>query len=338
MSFIFATLAVHNILETAIAQQWLPQGFTLVQAATLLANKYPNLGSFLPSSTFQFVSSQPLLAASTNMSLHLLLPRAIFFAAAGSLALAILTAATSPASRVETSFALGGTILAVLLLISNTATPLLALIGIVQAVVLTHLVIGPKKKVSGGNLLCKAAAIAGLYAALQMQAFFVTGHLCEFAGLQYTAGFVGYEEFDLLRSGSLVALDAFGGMILVTLALIPAAAALNTKNNTNTNNTADGPAPSDIVATSSKLEGEDPKIKRRVWREIQNDVRVLVSILLLFGVARAAATFCATLSAGIQRRHLYAWALFGPKFAFEVLFLGVTDVVLIAIGKWTSEQ
>ena len=51
--------------------------------------------------------------------------------------------------------------------------------------------------------------------------------------------------------------------------------------------------------------------------------------LLTFQLARSLTAFAATLSAGVQRRHLYAWALFAPKFVFEAAFLLVTDVLLL---------
>ena len=54
--------------------------------------------------------------------------------------------------------------------------------------------------------------------------------------------------------------------------------------------------------------------------------------LLVAGLVRSAAAFCATLSAGLQRRHLYAWALFAPKFAFEACFLLLSDLVLLLLA------
>ena len=51
--------------------------------------------------------------------------------------------------------------------------------------------------------------------------------------------------------------------------------------------------------------------------------------LLILGLARSLTTFTAALSAAIQRRHLYVWALFAPKLAFEACFLAATDVALL---------
>jgi hypothetical protein len=58
----------------------------------------------------------------------------------------------------------------------------------------------------------------------------------------------------------------------------------------------------------------------------------LARTLLVAGLVRSAAAFCAALSAGLQRRHLYAWALFAPKFAFEAFFLLLADLALLLIS------
>ena len=47
---------------------------------------------------------------------------------------------------------------------------------------------------------------------------------------------------------------------------------------------------------------------------------------------RTLPALCATLSAAVQRRHLYAWALFAPKFVFEAFFLVLTDLVLVILS------
>ena len=49
--------------------------------------------------------------------------------------------------------------------------------------------------------------------------------------------------------------------------------------------------------------------------------------VLGFLLVRALSAFAATVSAAIQRRHLYAWSLFAPKFVYEAAFLLGTDIV-----------
>lgn len=62
--------------------------------------------------------------------------------------------------------------------------------------------------------LCTAAG--ALLAVLGKHFFFCTGHTSQFAGLQYTAGFVGFDEFDYARAGALLAANTFGPQVLTT--------------------------------------------------------------------------------------------------------------------------
>ena len=135
--------------------------------------------------------------------------------------------------------------------------------------------------------------LIGCLAAIQTQAFYVSGHLCEFSGLAFTAAFVGQKDFDMLRSGLLLGFDTCGCMILAVVlgALLLA----------------------DLETTTTGGSGASPSAQ----------------ILLL---SRSASCCAAMLSAGVQRRHLYAWALFAPKFVFEAYFCVVTDVVVLALG------
>ncbi len=261
---------MHEALERGIAQDWLPRGLTAAQAIAALVPAAP-----------------PLDHPVAHLSLHLLLPRIVLFAGAASLALLVLRAARGGAGTLplpQFCSALRGTLLPFLILLSTTFPPLLALVCALESAGLAALAAGNPR------------SLAALFSLQLTRTFFVTGHLCEFAGLQWTAGFVGYEDFGLLRSGALVAVDAFGGMALVVL---------------------------DMAAAGSLLDSGGKKARNR---------KVVGPVLLLAAAARAAATAAATLSAAVQRRHLYAWALFAPKFAFEVFFLAATDLLLLGLA------
>ena len=130
-------------------------------------------------------------------------------------------------------------------------------------------------------------------AAIQTQAFYVSGHLCEFSGLAFTAAFVGQKDYDLLRSGLLLGFDTCGCMILV------------------------------IVLGALML--ADMETTARGTSGASESARVLL-------LSRSASCCAALLSAGVQRRHLYSWALFAPKFVFEAYFCVVTDLVVLALG------
>ena len=228
---------------------------------------------------------EALPASPQTLPMDQFLARILLFLVPFNIALSALVPPTPSHPTSSDAFVseLSGLLLPLLLLISTHFTPLLALaFSILLASILSS--------------TSTSTSIACVFSLLQTLAFFITGHLCEFAGLQYTAGFVGYEEFDLVRSGVLVALDTFGAMAIVALVLYSS---------------------SSLFATGSTS---------------TNASAIKMHMLLVFGLGRSMAALCAALSAGIQRRHLYAWALFAPKFAFEVFFLVCTDILLIGLA------
>ena len=117
-------------------------------------------------------------------------------------------------------------------------------------------------------------------------------------------------------------LDAFGGMAAVAMALVSAAAVI------------DSNAKYSFAASNRSKKNKQQRVTSTDEKSplLSSSASSLSCLLLMFGLARAAAAFCATVSAAIQRRHLYAWALFAPKFAIEVFFLVATDVVLLFIS------
>ncbi len=52
---------------------------------------------------------------------------------------------------------------------------------------------------------------------------------------------------------------------------------------------------------------------------------------LLVMTLRAWVTTC---SAALQRRHLMVWALFAPRFLFELSFLGIVDVSMVLFALY----
>ena len=67
------------------------------------------------------------------------------------------------------------------------------------------------------------------------------------------------------------------------------------------------------------------------WRSMRGSRDSLGSLLLAVALLRSLTAFAATLSAAIQHRHLYAWALCAPKFFFETCFLFITDIALLLV-------
>lgn len=70
------------------------------------------------------------------------------------------------------------------------------------------------------------------------------------------------------------------------------------------------------VQTSFQTHANGPRSKKQT--------RCLTYLLL-----RSVNAWVATCSAAIQRRHLMVWALFAPKFMFEVCFLVVVDICMV---------
>ena len=132
-------------------------------------------------------------------------------------------------------------------------------------------------------------------------------------------GFIGSEEFSLWRSGGLVALNAFGGMLLALLALPAVLGHVQDAGEGGSKGSKTGKQP---AARGSQRGKKSPATSNKG----------LHRALLVAGLVRAVPAFCATLSAGLQRRHLYAWALFAPKFAFEACFLLLADLVLLTLA------
>ncbi|KAL6780615.1 PIGO1 [Auxenochlorella protothecoides x Auxenochlorella symbiontica] len=143
-----------------------------------------------------------------------------------------------------------------------------------------------------------------------MHAFYASGHLCEFAGVHWTAGFVTDDDFHLYRSGVLVALETFGPMLLVTtLAGIPWGS----------------------TASQARLAGAAEKTQESS-RPAPSPQHAPEGAIAMMGALRCAAALAAMLSAAVQRRHLYAWSLFAPRFAFEACFLVVTDMTVLLMN------
>ena len=56
-------------------------------------------------------------------------------------------------------------------------------------------------------------------------------------------------------------------------------------------------------------------------------------ICLTYLLLRSLNTWVTICSAAIQRRHLMVWALFAPRYLFEVCFLAIVDICMVT-GSW----
>lgn len=211
----------------------------------------------------------------------------------------------------------------VCLLISPVATPFIGVLILVQsvsAILLADLTL----EFSVPRLL----SITGTIALVQTQVFFVSGHLCEFAGLLYTAAFVGLRDYNFIKSGILLATDTFGAMVatIVGLVMLLVIKPPVKEGRASRGSRASTSSPGSSLAPplSSYIDTIIDQSHAPGWTTFMT--------LLLLGIPRSLACFAAMLSAGIQRRHLYAWALFAPKFVFEVFFVLITDLIILILS------
>ncbi|KAL4543821.1 hypothetical protein Ndes2437B_g01633 [Nannochloris sp. 'desiccata'] len=345
MSFSFFILAIHDVAEQIIYKlissssdngEEMSLGGLLKHALPLTAevNKEKGMACLLP---FTFFLNHN---ATMNLPLRLLLPRVVLLTATASLLLALLnTIKRSRRQVLELNYlknsiiALLGSTLPLMLLISNTLTPFIALLCVLESMALTALITAR----ATSSISATATAAAAIFSLLQTHIFFVTGHLPEFAGLQYTAGFVGYEEFHLVRSAALVVLDTFGGVAMVGLGLVLASTGISSQCSDNLAGLEEESEASTERNDAFRRTARTRKTATSTEKSasLSSTKSCLRLVLLLFGLNRAGVAFCATVSAGIQRRHLYAWSLFAPRFVFEVLFLALTDILLVVLGWWT---
>lgn len=301
LTVILFLILIQEVLNQAIQQEFISDNISLndmfvyLRGRNILVQRLITfVGEGRSSESFHsvFASFQNLM----ELPLRILLPRICYTEIARMISLS----AFYKTPRMKLVIWLS--ILLLLMLVSPVMNPLLVCVLGVEFAALSRLI-----KLAAGSVgfdsIKTAIIMAPMLVTIQSQVFFSTGHLCEFAGLAYTAGFVGFEEFNLLRAGILMSIDTFGAMALVSTAGIQYAVNLEVNPKS--------------ISTST----------RTLYSDKLKEQKHIVSSWFLF--IRAITCFCTMLSAAIQRRHLYAWALFAPRFVFEVSFLLLTDILLL---------
>ncbi|KAL4452193.1 hypothetical protein ABPG75_007855 [Micractinium tetrahymenae] len=333
----FASVAAYLHVEDAIKHGLLPKGLTLHRLAG------QHLRPLLPAQLAAWLeaagtAAQPALAAVPAaarlgarllaLPLMSLLPHVTYALCA---ALAVIWLAQAASRRLQgaaAATAAAQLLLAALLQVSDRQAPLILLLALLEITAVARLLARRAELLPAGTAAGVAGEVGALLALVAAQLFYSTGHLCEFAGLQYTAGFVGSEEFHLWRSGSLMALNTFGGMLLPLLALpavvqyVEAATAAKPMPDAGTAEQGGrGQDGQQLAASTAAAAGQQ-----------DSPGTMLRQAIAVAGLAQAAAAFCATLSAGMQRRHLYAWALFAPRFSFAAVKLVLSDLALLLLS------
>ncbi|XP_038976417.1 GPI ethanolamine phosphate transferase 3-like [Phoenix dactylifera] len=123
------------------------------------------------------------------------------------------------------------------------------------------------------------------------------GSKCTFDGLRYSAAFIGFDHFNIIRQGILLAIDTFGVSHIVPILSLPFLVTLHPQNS------------------------EENKAKGIIFVK-------LTQVFLIYGLITSVTTMFAIICVTIHRRHLMVWGLFAPKYVFEAMGLLLTDVVI----------
>ncbi len=205
----------------------------------------------------------------------------------------------------------------------------------------------------GGRAGRPESAVAGLSLLLCLlgsNAFFLTGHFCEFSGLQYDSPFVGYDTMSYPTTPVLFWLNTFGGVMVTAMALpllVAAAVAAHTcsphgaapEAGTCGALLADACAPGTCVLAGAGDAGvHTAAAEQAVGTSTSRATVTAISWHRLacvgavcYSLGRSCCLAVAVLSAAIQLHHVMLWA---PKLVFEVCFTASADVALLvaAVG------
>jgi hypothetical protein len=153
--------------------------------------------------------------------------------------------------------------------------------------------------------------------------FFATGHANDFGTLAIGAGFVGLESFNFVGSGLLLALHTFAAEWLMlamwaVMATLPLAAVSALDDAATTNATRIAVTRDQTTHVSSTEHVSDFEWTSNLylgwlWLIQLHITRVVASSIMAF----------------VLRRHLMVWAIFAPKYVFDVCKLLTVDAALL---------
>ncbi|KAI9209558.1 uncharacterized protein BJ171DRAFT_484388 [Polychytrium aggregatum] len=135
---------------------------------------------------------------------------------------------------------------------------------------------------------------------LSHRLFFATGHQFILSTIQWEVGFIGVEHMNFYLSGTLVALNTFGG---------PLACALS--------------VPMFVIWKQPIQKGQERRLFQSVFRA-----------LLMYMVVVGTAMGVSMSFAGWFRRHLMVWSVFSPKFLYMTVIVVAIDLVVATVCVW----
>ncbi|KAI4369473.1 hypothetical protein MLD38_017910 [Melastoma candidum] len=126
---------------------------------------------------------------------------------------------------------------------------------------------------------------------------FSTGHWCAFDGLHYGAAFVGFDEFALVCQAILLTIETYGFSHIIPIFGLP------------------------FLVLGNNLISCTKQPRKLV-------TLCLTQVYLMYGLIMATTVTVTIICVTIQRRHLMVWALFAPKFVFDVVGLILADILI----------
>lgn len=187
------------------------------------------------------------------------------------------------------------------LILLGTQGPLVALICITGAWCILKLSrvewINPINTTRTLGALVDPVSVAQ-WSLLAVSLFFYTGHWCTFDGLRYGAAFIGFDDFNIIRQGILLAIDTFGVSHILPILSLP------------------------LFVIFHRYEVSEKNLAKGI------NLLHLTQVFLIYGFITTLTTTFTIICVTVQRRHLMVWGLFTPKYVFDVLGLILTDVLI----------
>ncbi|KAK9143069.1 hypothetical protein Syun_012469 [Stephania yunnanensis] len=146
--------------------------------------------------------------------------------------------------------------------------------------------------------------------------FFYTGHWCAFDGLRYSAAFVGFDEFNLIRQAILLGIDTFGVSHILPIFALPFL----------------------VVFQYPKYPKVIGFLAAAFVSHFCSNSMFFTVVFLIYGLITAITTTFTFICVTIHKRHLMVWGLFAPKFVFDVVGLILTDILICLSSLYYFSQ
>ena len=149
--------------------------------------------------------------------------------------------------------------------------------------------------------------------------FYGGGHWVKFNGLRFTAGMTGMDSFNWYLCGILLGLDTFCGEIISVLMFPIFLSYFSLSSSLSSLSMCDG-------WKEKQQEGQEEQVEQKQKR-VDLNVRSVGFLALAF--LRGLGVFVSTFFVAYERRHLMTWAIFAPKFIFEICSLLCFECFLV---------